>query len=287
MAYSGSIAERITSALDSLSPKHKRMARFILDNHYFTSFASASQVGEKNDTSAATVVRFAQALGYEGYPELQDALRAELPSYMTAANRMQARISSAKPPASSPQQVFYTDIQNIERTASKLSDDNLNLALQMILKARRIQVIGAGLSSAASLYLAHSLKVMGFDARAVEGEGLQAVIELSRLQPGDLLIAIDLWRYVRMTVNGVSMAKERGIQTIAITDSIVSPLAQLADCAFEVATEGVAHSLSLTALMSLLNVFVAMLADRVPQQVVESLRHVDEAYRSNDLLIMK
>lgn len=287
MAYSGSLAERITDALDSLSPTQKRMARFILDNQYFTSFASASQVGEKNDTSAASVVRFAQALGYEGYPELQDALRAELPSYMTAANRMQARIISAKPPAASPQKVFYTDIQNIERTLSKLSAENLERALQMILEAPRIQVIGAGLSNTASLFLAHSLKVMGFDAQPVDGEGLQAAVELSRLQPGDLLIAIDLWRYVRMTVNAVGMAKERGIQTIAITDSIVSPLAQMADCAFEIATEGVAHSLSVTALMSLLNVFVALLADRAPQQVVESLRRVDEAYRSNDLLIMK
>ena len=263
------------------------MARFILDNRYFTSFASASQVGEKNDTSAATVVRFAQALGYDGYPKLQDALRAELPSYMTAVNRMQARISSEEAPASSPQQVFYTDIQNIERTASNLSEDNLNGALQIILKAQRIQVIGAGLSNAASLFLAHSLKVMGFDAQAVDGEGLQTAIELSRLKPGDLLIAIDLWRYVRMTVNAVGMAKERGISTIAITDSIVSPLAQIADHAFEIATESVAHSLSVTALVSLLNVFIALLADRVPQQVVESLRRVDEAYRSNDLLIMK
>jgi len=287
MQYSGNLEKRITSALDSLSPKHKRMARFILDNRYFTSFASAIQVGEKNDTSAATVVRFAQALGYEGYPELQDALRAELPTYMTAANRMQARMSSVKPPASSPQQVFYSDIQNIERTASKLSDENLGRALKMILESRRVQVIGAGLSNTASLFFAHSLKVMGFDAQAVDGEGLQAAIELSRLQPGDLLIAIDLWRYVRMTVNAVGMAKERGIQTIAITDSIVSPLAQLADCAFEVSTDGIAHSLSITSLMSLLNVFIALLADHVPQQVVESLRRVDEAYRGNDLLIMK
>jgi DNA-binding MurR/RpiR family transcriptional regulator len=287
MSYAGNLEERITSALDSLSPKHKLMARFILDNRYFTTFASASQVGEKNATSAATVVRFAQALGYAGYPELQDALRAELPSYMTAVNRMQAHIRSAKQLTTSPQQVFYTDLHNIERTASNLSEDNLNLALQMILKAGRIQVIGAGLSEVASLYLAHSLKVMGFDAWAVEGEGLQAAIELSRLRPGDLIIAIDLWRYVRMTVNAVSMAKERGIQTIAITDSIVSPLAQMADYAFEIATEGIAHSLSVTALMSLLNVFIALLADRVPQQVVESLRRVDEAYRSNDLLIMK
>jgi DNA-binding MurR/RpiR family transcriptional regulator len=287
MTNSASLAERISSALDSLSPKHKRMARFILDNQYFTSFASASQVGEKNDTSAATVVRFAQALGYEGYPELQEALRTELPTYMTAANRLQARISSAKPPVLSPQQVFYTDIQNIERTAGNLSEDKLNRSLEKILKAKRIQVIGAGVSSAGSQFLAHSLKVMGFDAQAVDGEGLQAAIELSHLEPGDLLIAIDLWRYVRLTVNAVGMAKERGIYTIAITDSIVSPLAQMADHAFEIATEGVAHSLSVTALLSLLNVFVALLADRVPQQVVESLKRVDEAYLSNELLIMK
>lgn len=287
MTYSGSLAERITSSLDSLSPTHKRMARFILDNPYFTSFASASQVGEKNDTSAATVVRFAQVLGYEGYPQLQDALRAELPSYATAVNQMQARISSTKPPDYSPHLVFYTDIQNIERTANNLTDENLEGALQVILKAQHIQVIGAGLSSAAGLFFAHSLKVMGFNTQSVDGEGLHAAIALSHLKPGDLLIAIDLWRYVRMTVNAVKMAKERGIHTIAITDSIVSPLAQMADYAFEVATEGVAHSLSVTALISLLNVFVALLAERNPQQVVESLQRIDDAYRSNDLLIMK
>ena len=287
MTHTGGLEERIMSALDTLSPTHKRMARFVLDNRYFTSFASANQVGEKNDTSAATVVRFSQALGYEGYPQLQDALRSELPSYMTAAKKMQARLTSAWPPTSTPQQVFYTDIQNIERTASKISEDQLKDALDALQEARHILVIGAGLSSTASIFLAHSLNVMGFDAQAVIGEGLQAAVILSRLQSGDLLVAIDLWRYVRMTVNAVAMANQRGIQTIAITDSIVSPLAKMANHAFEIATEGVAHSLSVTAVMSFLNVLVAMLADRVPQQVVETLQRVDAAYRDNDLLIMK
>jgi DNA-binding MurR/RpiR family transcriptional regulator len=287
MSPNGSLEERIAGALDTLSPKHKRMARFMLDNRYFTSFASASQVAEKNATSAATVVRFAQALGYEGYTELQDALRSELPSYMTAAKRMQARLGATRPPASTPQQVFYTDIQNIERTASKISDAQLEAALDAILQARCILVIGAGLSGTASLFLAHSLKVMGFEAQAITGEGLQAAVSLARLEPGDLLIAIDLWRYVRMTVHAVALAQERDVPTIAITDSIVSPLAKMADCAFEIAAEGVGHSLSVAALMSLLNVLVAMLADRVPAQVVESLQRVDAAYRDNDLLIMK
>jgi DNA-binding MurR/RpiR family transcriptional regulator len=269
-----SLKARITNSLETLSLKHKQIARFILDNQYFASFASASQVGEKNGTTAATVVRFAQALGYEGYPAL------------TTAARMQKRMSAKNPPTSNSQQVFYTDIKNIERTASNISEKKLNDALNTILKARRILVIGAGLSHAPVIFLAHSLKVMGFDAIAIEGEGLQAAVDLAKMKPDDLMIAIDLWRYVRMTVNSVKQAKEKGTPVIAITDSVVSPVAQMADIAFEIASEGIVHSLSVTALMSLLNVFVAMLADRVPEQVYQSLKRVDESYQGNDLLIM-
>ncbi len=281
------LEERITNSLETLSPSNKRLARFVLDNRYFVSFVSANQIGEMNEVSAATVVRFAQAIGYEGYSELQDTLRSELTSFMTAAVRMQKRMDAPSPPKSTPQQVFYTDILNIERTASSLSKKDLGAALDAIQKARRILVIGAALSSTPAAFLAHSLKVMGFDSLCVQGEGLQSAIELARIQADDLLIALDLWRYVRTTVNAVSQTKEKGAPVIAITDGIVSPLAQVADIAFHVVTEGIAHSLSITSLMSLLNVIVAMLADRVPEQVYESIQRVDAAYRANDLLIME
>ena len=286
MEFTGSLRERITNSLDTLSPKHKNIARFILDNQYFTSFSSASQVGEKTETTAATVVRFAQALGYQGYSELQDSLRTELPNYMTAAARMQRRMSSQISPASTHQNVFYTDIQNIERTASNLTEQNLQAALDAILKAGRIMVIGAGISSGSVAFLVHSLKVMGFDAIAIGGEGLQTAVEIAQLKPNDLLIAIDLWRYARLTVHTVALAREIDIPVIAITDSIVSPLAKMANYSFEIATEGIAHSLSITALLSFLNVFIVMLADRVPTQVYESLKRVDATYKGNGLLIM-
>jgi DNA-binding MurR/RpiR family transcriptional regulator len=89
-----------------------------------------------------------------------------------------------------------------------------------------------------------------------------------------------------MTVNTVSFAKSIGTPVIAITDSVVSPLAQAADIAFEIATEGIAHSRSITAFLSVLNVLIAMLADRVPEQVYESLKRVDEIYRANGLLVI-
>jgi DNA-binding MurR/RpiR family transcriptional regulator len=286
LEITGNLKERITRSLDTLSPKHKNIARFILDNQYFTCFSSASQVGEKTDTTAATVVRFAQALGYQGYSDLQQALRSELPNYMTAAARMQRRMSSQILPASTHQNVFYTDIQNIERTASNLTDQNLHAALDAILKADRIMVIGAGISSGSVAFLVHSLKVMGFNAIAIGGEGLQSAVEIAHLKQADILIAIDLWRYARLTIHTVTLAREMETPVIAITDSIVSPLAKMANFSFEIATEGIAHSLSITALLSLLNVFIAMLADRVPNQVYESLKRVDATYRGNGLLIM-
>lgn len=146
-------------------------------------------------------------------------------------------------------------------------------------------MVGSGLSMAPALFLTHSLKVIGFDARAVLDGGLSLAVETAHMDAGTLLIAIDLWRYVRSTMRAVRAAHEQGVPVIAITDSVVSPLAQMANYAFEVATDGVTHSLSPTAVISLINVFIAGLSYRVPAQSMEALRRVDAAYRRQKLLI--
>jgi DNA-binding MurR/RpiR family transcriptional regulator len=281
------LEQRISAAHGDLSRKHKHLARFILDNKYFVSFASASQAGEKTNTSAATVVRFAQSLGYEGFSEMQAAIRAELPNYMSAAERIQARLESSTEPDDLPQKVFYTDIANIERTASNLLAADLDGALQAIVNAGRIWVIGSGISVASALYLAHSLRIIGFDARFNMNEGLSLAVDAAQFDSHTLVIALDMWRYVRSTTEAVAIARKLGARTIAITDSVVSPLAQMADFAFEVAADGAAHSLSATAVLSLINVFIASLSYLVPKQTIESLRRVDANYLDNNLLVLE
>lgn len=282
-----SLEQRISAAHPDLSRKHKRLARFILDNKYFMSFASASQAGEKTSTSAATVVRFAQSLGYEGFSEMQAAIRAELPSYISAAERIQERLESPIEPDDLPQKVFHTDIANIERTASNLMGANLEGALQAIIDAGRIWVIGSGISATSALYLAHSLKIIGFDARFNMNEGLSMAVDAAQFGQDTLVIALDMWRYVRSTTNTVTIARKQGAHIIAITDSIVSPLAEMADFAFEVAADGVAHSLSPTAILSLINVIIASLSYLAPKQTMQSLRRVDSNYLDNNLLVLE
>ena len=98
------------------------------------------------------------------------------------------------------------------------------------------------------------------------------------------MIAIDLWRYTRSTVEAVHASRRQGATIVAITDSVMSPLAQAADYVLEAATDGTGHSLSPTAVFSLLNVFIAALSFRLPEQVMEALRRVDIMYRTQNLL---
>ena len=285
MDHTVSLEERIAAALDRLSPKQKQLARFIVDNKYLVSFASANHIGECAGASAATVVRFAQRLGYKGFSGLRAAIREELPTYRTAAERIERRLSAPPNPHDIPQQVFHTDIKNIERTATNLDARQFNSALDAIVQAERILVVGCGLSATPVWFLSHSLKVIGFNVRMDIYGGLSLATEIAQLRSATLLIAIDLWRYVRSTLEAVNAARRRGAQVVAITDSVMSPLAQAADYAFEVATDGTGHSLSPVAVISLLNVFVAALSYRMPEQVMDSLRRVDTMYRTHNLLL--
>ena len=110
-------------------------------------------------------------------------------------------------------------------------------------------------------------------------------LELGVLKPSDLLIAICFWRYLRETVEAMHWAKEIGAGRIVITDSELSPLAQLADYVFVAATDSIAYSISPVAPISLINAFVAALSLRRPQQTLAALRNVDAAYRESKLLL--
>jgi DNA-binding MurR/RpiR family transcriptional regulator len=287
MTNNNNLKGRIASIHQDLSPKHKTLARFLMDNRIFVSFASAEQVGEKAGTSAATVVRFAQTLGYTGFSALQASLREEIPTYLTAIERIQKRLSSPSTTDTIPQHVFQTDIRNIERTARLLSPEILERATRDIVQADRILVLGTGLSAAPALYLSHSLRVIGYETHVSTDGGLSLAAEIAAINKGVLLITIGLWRYAQSSVDAAHIARRNGARTIAITDSALSPLTKDADHVFEVATDRVAHSLSATALVSLLNVFIASLSELQPERTMRSLQRVDAAYRDFKLISLE
>lgn len=280
------LESRIERLFDALTPKQQVLARLILDNRYMASFASAAEIGDQVEASAATVVRFCQALGYQGLPDLQAAIRSELPSYLTAVERMERRRAVASADGETPERTFSTDIRNLQRTADAVNAAAFRQTVDLLAAAREIVVVAGGITAAPALYLAYSLRVIGLQARAVlEGEVVQ-VVNTAHIVADDVVVAIGVWRYIASTVEALVWAKQAGARTVAISDSIVSPLARQADVALEAATEGAAHSLSITAMMSLINALGTDVALRAPERSRDALLRIDRRLQERGLIIL-
>jgi DNA-binding MurR/RpiR family transcriptional regulator len=280
----GDLEDKVVAALSQLSKKQKEIARFILDNQDFVAFASASDVADRTQTSAATVVRFCQALGYEGYVHLQESIRGWIPIHQTPVQRIKEQLASPIPKEDLLTRAFASDIRNIERTAELTANGRLQAAVDEIGCARQILVIGDGAAAAVARFFAHALQVIGLPARSITCGGEPLAMALAFLQPEDLVICIGFWRNLRDVVGAILRAQEVGAKTIGVTDSRLSPLARLSDFPFLVTTDSVAHNLSLAAAISLLNGFVAILSYSIPEQVIKSLHLLDESYKRSELL---
>ena len=280
------LESRIAEQFDSLSPKQQTLARLILDNRYYASFASAAELGAKVDASAATVVRLCQTLGYQGLPDLQEAIRKDLPSYLTAVERLEQRLGAMPVNGELPQRVFATDLQNLQRTANTIVAAPFDAVVERIAAAREVIVVATGVAAAPALFLAYSLQVIGLRSRSIHEGDVALAVNTAHLTSDDVLIGIGVWRYVRSTVEAMALARDYGATTIAITDSVVSPLARNAAFAFEVATDGVAHSLSMTAMMSLINALLAGVSLANPARTSQALQRVDSQFLSRNLLTL-
>jgi DNA-binding MurR/RpiR family transcriptional regulator len=286
MSDNSDIQGLIASSFESLSPKQQALARLIVDNRYFASFASAAEIGEKVNASAATVVRFCQALGFDGLPALQEAIRQELPSYLTAVDRLERRLTVPAAEDGLAQRTFATDTQNLQRTANSVNSATFDNVVEVLHSAREIIVIAAGVAASPALFLAYSLQVIGLRARSVLDGDVALAVSMAHVTAEDVVVGISVWRYVASTIEALAQAHANGATTVAITDSIVSPLARQADFAFEVATEGVAHSLSIIAMMSLLNALIAGVSLREPERTRWALHRVDQQFLDRGLLIL-
>ncbi|MFO7741737.1 MAG: MurR/RpiR family transcriptional regulator [Anaerolineae bacterium] len=285
MARGDGILDMITAAFPDLPRGQRQVARFIVDNGTFVAFASATELAEQAGVSAATVVRFCQAMGYDGYPHLRAAVRERFRRSLTTAQRLEERLRAPIPRDDLLAQVFRRGIQNIKFLMEQIDPRAFEAAIDEFGRANHILVVGGGLSASPAMFLSHSLKVMGFSVQAVTTGGIPLSLEQSALGPDDLLVAFGFWRYFRHIVATMEWAQKRGIPRIAVTDSEVSPLAQLADHAFIATTDGVGHSVSPLASTALVEAFIAALSFGRPKETLAALRDVDAAYRESGLLL--
>ncbi|HEX9788799.1 MAG TPA: MurR/RpiR family transcriptional regulator, partial [Candidatus Binatia bacterium] len=248
------LLEQIQKEFPGLSANGKKIAEYIVSDGTTVSFASLRQLAQMVGVSESSIVRFAQDLGYEGYPELRGELQQDVRKRLSSAGRMRETLSKVRRRGGLARVLFQKDIELIEETLDVLSHDEFAKAIDLIWKAKRVFIIGLRSPFSMAYFLYFRLIRLQIDARLITVTGSSALFEqLALLRKQDLLIALGFADIPDETKMAIDHASKIGARILGITYPPTSEIGQRAHVVL-LAKRGT-HSMvqSLTAPFCLLN----------------------------------
>ncbi len=272
------ILNQIQDAMGGFSKGQKLIANYILTSYDKAAYMTAHKLGETVKVSESTVVRFATELGYEGYPEMQKSLQDVVRKKLTAVQRIEVSndrmvgqdILSA---------VMHADAENIRRTVEGLDRRSFDRAVEAILKARKVYIIGVRSASSLADFLGYYFNMMLEDVIVVRINSFSELFEQTlRVGKEDVVIGISFPRYSKRTVKAMRYAKSQGATVVAITDSETSPLTEIADHALMAKSDMVSFVDSLAAPLSLVNALIVAVSQEKNAELVETFGKLEQIW---------
>ncbi len=249
-----SLSTYIQARFDDFSRSQKDVAQYIVDHLDEVAFQTAEELARRANTSSSTVVRFSQALGFEGYPELQHSAREEYRRRHATAPVSNGP-SHVAPLFSLDQNEFETmlaaDHVNVEDTARKVSRSEIEAAVEAIATTPRLLVAGTDQMAFFASYLRHLLMLLDLRAEIVASPSQEALGRLSRIDDEPLVIGLSAGRPHPLVVRAMKLARHRKARTMAITDATLSEVAKLAQIRLYYSSNSPAYVRSHTALLSM------------------------------------
>lgn len=237
-----------------LSKGQRLIAEYIISHYDKAAFMTASKLGDMVGVSESTVVRFANALGFSGYPSLQKSLQELIKNKLTTVQRLGMEDYTNK--QDFIKKVLRADIDNMRSTLDNLEDETFYEAIDKICKAKRVYVLGLRSSTALAGYLGFYLSLI-LDNVKVVSFGMSDIFEqLLRVSDEDVVIGISYPRYSKKTLDALEYVKKQGSKIVGISDSKLSPIASISDYTLVAKSNMVSFVDSLVAPMSLINALV-------------------------------
>jgi len=275
------LIQRLNHSGKKLSKSHRRIAECIVAHYDKVVFMTASKLGEYVGVSESTVVRFASALGYSGYPQLQKALQELIRHRLTASQRFE--MTTDMDHAQVLNKVLKADIQNIRSTLDELDVGAFEQAVDRIIEARQIYVLGLRASAPIAEFFAHYLRFI-FANVTIVTSGVSDVFEqLSRIGEGDLLIGVSFPRYAKRTIEAMEFAKSKGAHIVAITDGPLSPLFETAETCLIAKSNMASFVDSFAAPLSLINALIVALGQRRRHEVSQYFEKMEQIWTQYDV----
>ena len=261
------LLQRLNHSGKRLSKSHRRIAECIVTYYDKAAFMTASKLGEYVGVSESTVVRFAAALGYDGFPQLQKALQELIRHRLTATQRLE--MTGDMGHAQVLNKVLKTDIQNIRTTLDELDLATFDAVIESILQARNLYVLGLRASAPLAEFFGHYLNFIFPNVHTVTSGVSDVFEQIARISDEDVLIGISFPRYTSHTVKAMKFARSRGATLIAITDGPLSPLHAEANLCLMAKSDMASFVDSLAAPISLINALIVALSQRRRTQVTD------------------
>lgn len=274
---------RINANYNSFSKGQKLLANYIVDNYDRAAFITASRMGRTVGVSESTVVRFAYALGYDGYPELQRSLQEMIRNRLTTVQRIQLTSDLEQDEVLST--VLKSDIGNIRSTIESVDTGVFNTVIDNMLKARRVYLVGIKSAAPLAQFFGYYLNFILEDVMVVTSMQSDVYESMLRIGEGDMCIGISFPRYSSRTVDALKFAKDRGAYVAALTDSMFSPIAELADSVLIARSDMASFADSLVAPLSLINAIIVGAGLRRKTAVSECLNQLEGIWKSQKVYI--
>lgn len=269
------LIERLNEIGRSLSASHSKISEFLLISGHSAAFLTAADIAASVGVSESTVVRFARLLGFRGFPELQQFLRAGLLQSLSPTERVYA-YDDIRDDTQLVARLTEIEILNLRTTLQQADTAALRSLTESIGKARRCYVVGLRSSRGVATLLGHYLmKFTPYVTTITSGDFL--LEELSWANAQDLLIAFSFPRYSEGTIEAIRIVKRAGTRTAAITDSSGSPAAQLSDLSLIAPASSGFFGNSFLGAVAMTNLLLAFCTRAQPEAVRERLARVETA----------
>ena len=263
------------AARSSLGAQAERVVQIIARMPQFASYASAREVAERAGVNVSTVVRTAQQLDFNGWTDLRQTVRTE---YLDS-------LSSTEPARAAPSDAvsigLRQDMTNLSATATPENIRAINNIADAIHSARRTVVITTGSGAGPAQILSYLGSIHGYDIQVAAGPATTQAVAVSHMDERDCLIVINVWRLTRALRDLTDLGRERGATIGVLTDLQSSPLTGAANHVILTPIEGADATPSLTAIVSVVQAILAVLARSATRS---SLAAVERAWDALGLM---
>ena len=271
------LLSKIEGCYSSMSKGHKRITDYITENYDKAAFMTASKLGKLTEVSESTVVRFAAELGFDGYPAMQKALQEMARNRLTSTQRIQAAENIYDRDVLSS--VLQADIENLLQISMDEDRDTFQTAVEKIVHARHIYILGARASTHLAGYLYFYMQMIFENVTLVQASAAGEIYEqLVHIGPGDVLLSICFPRYSKMAIHAVQFACSRQADVIAITDSPMSPMYQMASLSLLAPSDMISFVDSMAAPLSLLNALILAVGRQRRDELSATLADMEQVW---------